>query len=99
MYTVEKLKSKLESIDRLLNPEKFKEINSFLELKTRLAYDIKNILELNKRIIEDIIENYEKGEEYVILQINTFKSVAGITTPLEIAKAAIRLLEEILNGE
>ena len=84
MYTVEKLKSKLESINGLLNSERFKELSPFLKL--------------NKNLIEDVISNYEKGEEYITLQINTFKSVAGIIIPLEVAEASIKILEEILNG-
>lgn len=63
------------------------------ELKDRLP-----ICELNRRIYQDVLDNYEQGEEYIQKQIKYLKSVAGIILPIENAKVCINIYEYVLNG-
>lgn len=69
--------------------------------KVKIAKELENILpicELNRRIYQDILDNYEQGEEYIQKQIKHLKSVAGIILPIENAKVCINIYEYILNG-
>ena len=68
--------------------------------KVKIAKELENILpvcELNRRIYQDVIDNYEQGEKYVQEQISYLKSVAGIILPTENAKVCINIYEYVLN--
>ena len=69
--------------------------------KIQAAEELKNMLpvcELNRRIYQDVLDNYEQGEKYVQEQIKYLKSVAGIILPIENAKVCINIYEYVLNG-
>lgn len=68
--------------------------------KVKIAKELENMLpvcELNRRIYQDILDNYEQGEEYIQEQIKYLKSVAGIILPTENAKVCINIYEYVLN--
>lgn len=68
--------------------------------KIQAAEELKDMLpvcELNRRIYQDILDNYEQGEEYIQKQIKYLKSVAGIILPIENAKVCINIYEYVLN--
>ena len=69
--------------------------------KVKIAKELENMLpvcELNRRIYQDVLDNYEQGEKYVQEQISYLKAVAGIILPLENAKVCINIYEYVLNG-
>ena len=69
--------------------------------KVKIAKELENILpicELNRKVYEDILDNYEQGEEYIQKQISYLKSIAGIILPTENAKVCINIYEYVLNG-
>lgn len=69
--------------------------------KVKIAKELENLIprcELNRRIYQDVLDNYEQGEKYVQEQISYLKSVAGIILPLENAKVCINIYEYVLNG-
>lgn len=69
--------------------------------KIQVAEDLKDVIpvcELNRRIYQDVLDNYEQGEEYVQKQISYLKSVAGIILPIKNAKFCINIYEYVLNG-
>ena len=68
--------------------------------KVKIAKELENMLpvcELNRRIYQDVLDNYEQGEEYIQKQIKYLKSVAGIILPTENAKVCINIYEYVLN--
>ena len=68
--------------------------------KIQAAEELENMLpvcELNRRIYQDVLDNYEQGEEYIQKQIKYLKSVAGIILPIENAKVCINIYEYVLN--
>ena len=68
--------------------------------KVKIAKELENILpvcELNRRIYQDVLDNYEQGEKYVQEQISYLKAVAGIILPIENAKVCINIYEYVLN--
>ena len=68
--------------------------------KVKIAKELENLLptcELNRRIYQDILDNYEQGEKYVKEQISYLKAVAGIILPTENAKVCINIYEYVLN--
>lgn len=69
--------------------------------KIQAAEELENLIprcELNRRIYQDVLDNYEQGEKYVQEQISYLKAVAGILLPIENAKVCINIYEYILNG-
>ena len=69
--------------------------------KVKIAKELENLIprcELNRRIYQDVLDNYEQGEKYVQEQISYLKSVAGIILPIENAKVCINIYEYVLNG-
>lgn len=69
--------------------------------KIQIAKELENLLprcEINRRIYQDILDNYEQGEEYIQKQIKYLKSVAGIILPTENTKVCINIYEYVLNG-
>lgn len=69
--------------------------------KVKIAKELENLIprcELNRRIYQDVLDNYEQGEKYIQKQISYLKSVAGIILPIENAKVCINIYEYILNG-
>ena len=69
--------------------------------KIQAAEELENLIprcELNRRIYQDVLDNYEQGEKYVQEQISYLKSVAGIILPIENAKVCINIYEYVLNG-
>lgn len=48
--------------------------------KIQIAEDLKDMIpvcELNRRIYQDVLDNYEQGEKYIQKQISYLKSIAG----------------------
>lgn len=69
--------------------------------KVKIAKELENLIprcELNRRIYQDVLDNYEQGEKYVQEQISYIKAVAGIILPIENAKVCINIYEYVLSG-